>query len=135
MPELRDSFIYFIKTTKVEELLGLGVYLGVLEVKDAGGVGPVIGVDFDIIGYIYDKSKPILTTEDGEVVYDVLRDENNVPYWHANLLTPFSLDERARQMAAQSPTIAQAISKIPEFFVVDDSALARFPKNPARMFW
>lgn len=126
---------YYLRTTRpVGEVLALGCLLGVLEPKDGGGVGAAAGVTWQPIGTLPDSSVVVGQDADGSPRYDVIR-VGGAAAWHANLMCPFSLFERAQALSAANPALAAALELVEEFFVVGEDGRARAPSNPAFIFW
>lgn len=108
-------------------LIGLGVLLGAL--NDDGT--PKDNVAWDYIGYKLVGDAPAEGQPDTR---QVLKDGQGNKYVHVNVRTPFSVGERAGELAQQSPEIAQGLSQIGRFFVVDEDGQAALPEFPMRCF-
>jgi hypothetical protein len=126
---------YYIRcrAADVPQLLALGVLLGVLAEAEGAHVAAEPGIVWDVIGPVHEPTGE--TGEDGQPLSAPVCDADGVPYWHANLHTPFALLERAQQLAAEHPEIAEALGAIPRWFLVDAEGRARAPASPARVLF
>jgi hypothetical protein len=104
----------------------LGVIAMTYEAYDEDGepVGePTISAtDCGMLDYIGEIER------DGEVIVN----GDDVPYIHANLITPHNL--RALAIASTDPEIQAALADIAGWFVVDAEGNATIPNHPHRMF-
>lgn len=142
---------YAIRCTQadVPQLLALAERLGVLsphtdlEGNPTGGHG--LHSDrrggWDVLGTIYRPTGgTVRHTMPGGYEIEVPKteavcDEAGEPYWHANLRIDIDLAERAREMAAGDPEIAEALANLSRWFVIDpETGHARLPKSPARVW-
>jgi hypothetical protein len=106
----------------VPVLLVLGEMLGVLMPGEDGVHVVAPGCVWDVIGPVCDEAGPVV-------------DETGTPYWHANLFTPFVLRERAQEVAAARPEIAEALATIPRWFLSDADGNAVAPASPVRVLF
>jgi hypothetical protein len=77
-----------------------------------------------------------VTDEDGNVIklQRVIADPDGNPYIHANLRTTQDLRAVAEQLAADNPQMAEALSDLGRFFLLDEEGNARTPSSPQRVF-
>jgi len=59
-----------------------------------------------------------------------LTDENGNEYVHGNLTTTVDIFARAQEMAAEYPLLAEALSNLPRFIVVDADGKPKRPSRP-----
>ena len=131
---------YFLrcKQSDFPELVALGKLLGVIaEYKDDSGKLVQCGIngcDWDLVfgtGHLYEGTG-IFTEVDGVQVEQkrMIVDENGDAYLHINVLTRFYLGDKAREMAVDHPELAQALSSMGKYFLLDVEGKVRRPANP-----
>ena len=103
-----------------DRMIAIGVALGAITVEE-GVVTPTQGGVWDYIGEIVENDAPV-------------SDANGVPYIHINLRTPIALGETAQQMAQEHPEVAEGLSELGRFFLLDAEGNARAPSAPMRVF-
>jgi hypothetical protein len=121
---------YYLRTVNYPQLLEMGVKLGVLaiayEAYDEEGLpigdGAIYATDCGCLDYIGEISKD-------EVV---ITNPDDIPYIHANLITPH--DIKALAEASTDPEIQAALTDIAGWFVVDAEGNATIPNHPHRVF-
>lgn len=115
---------YYIRcrADDVPVLLVLGEMLGVLMLGEDGEHVAAPGCVWDVIGSVCDAA-------------GLVCDEAGVPYWHANLHTPFVLRERAQALAEARPEIAEALATIPRWLLADADGNATAPASPVRVLF
>lgn len=113
---------YFLrcKETDLAELAYLAESLGVVHSVDGVLMGKGM-TTWDYVGY--------KTNEQGEIVK-----QDGVPLVHINVRTPINVREKAEELAVSNPSIAQALSEIPRFFITDTEGNATAPEFPMRVF-
>lgn len=131
-------FDYFIRVAKADHqaMIELGVKLGALAVDKRGNVSAPGGA-WDWIGEIQRPTGETITTEDGlevPVMAPILGPDGE-PYLHANLRTPLHLGRKAREMAANDPSIAAALAQQGKWFVIGEDGQAAAPKQPHRVWF
>lgn len=116
------------------QLLALGHALGVIQTNE-GVVTATQGGCWVEIGTLPDPATAQVGFGELPVVYsDIRRDPQGRPYWHANLRTPIDIRAAAEALAIANPSIAEALSEVPKFFVTDAEGNATSPANPALVF-
>ena len=121
---------YYLRTINYPQLLDLGTRLGVIamtyEAYDEEGLpigeGTPYATDCGCLDYI------------GEIVRDevLIVNGDDVPYIHANLITPHDL--RALAMASDDLEIIAALADIAAWFITDELGNAIAPTHPHRVF-
>lgn len=132
---------YFLrcKQSDYAELITLGKMLGVIdEVADESGDSRVVGVnacDWDYRGELWEDDGTT-SVIDGVTVNNkrLIVDENGISYLHINILTRFDLGDKARAMAVDHPELAQALSNLGKFFLLDANGKIRPPNAPQCSF-
>jgi len=136
---------YFLrcKQNDFPELVALCKSLGIIaELTDHDTNQPRIcginGCDWDLVfgnGQLW-KGTGVFTEVEGALVEqkELIVDETGQPYIHINLLTRFDLGDRARAMAADHPELAQALSTMGKYFLLDENGKVRRPANPQCSF-
>lgn len=148
---------YFLrcKESDFPELVALGVLLGVIREVEMDGPD----VDRDDEGFPIDPNPPVKTEIigangcDWDLVFGtgklyegtgvftevngipieeshLIVDEMGHPYIHINILTRFDLGDRAREMAVNHPELAEALSNMGKYFLLDGEGKVRRPANP-----
>lgn len=93
------------------------------------------GGDWDYIGEIPEPTGVMIQTDEGEYPETApIADAKGTPYLYANLVTPLSLGALAQQMAEENPLIAEGMSNLPKYTLLDDQGDARLPSKPYRVF-
>ncbi|MDP2128182.1 MAG: hypothetical protein Q8K97_12480 [Pseudohongiella sp.] len=67
-------------------------------------------------------------------VVSPIKDSEGNAYLHGNLRTPINLRERAEEIAVENPSLAEAMSNLGQFFLLDGEGNARLPNNPHRVW-
>lgn len=144
----KDYFIR-VKQADVPTLFGLAQMLGVLApqkdmegeiIPGKFGIHPDRKGAWDVVGTISKPTGNTITIDGpGDTPMEVpemtpVLDEDNNPYWHANLRIDIDLAERAAELAPTTPQIAAGLSDVGRFFVVDEEGNAARPKQPAQVF-
>jgi len=116
---------YFLrcKQSDFPELVALGKLLGVID-EHEGHIHGINGCDWDLVfgtGQLYQNGALIV-------------DESGDPYLHINVLTRFDLGDKAREMAVDHPELAQALSSMGKYFLLDAEGKVRRPANPQCSF-
>jgi len=126
---------YFLrcKQSDFNELVSLGKLLGVID-EHEGHIYGINGCDWDLVfgtGQLYEGTGTF-TEVDGVQVEQkrLIVDENGDAYLHINLLTRFDLGDKAREMAVDHPELAQALSSMGKYFLLDAEGKVRRPANP-----
>ncbi|GAP37902.1 hypothetical protein ABXN37_22525 [Piscinibacter sakaiensis] len=133
-------YTYYLRCriADVPEMLALGVALGVLQqhTDDAGQVltrAPDDGSVWDPIGPIYRETGEV--DAEGMPVREPLLAPDGGEWWHANLISPVHLYQRAGQLAGEHPEIAGALQDLGRFFLLDEAGEPRKPAEPVRRLW
>lgn len=123
-------------------LLHLGEKLGAIalhyETDEEGNpigeptVSATQGGAWDYLGPIFEPTGE-LDSEGNEVMASI-KDEQGNEYLHANLITPVALGETALNMQGTDEEVAQALSHLNKFFLLDEQGNARAPSAPVRVF-
>lgn len=124
---------YFLRCRESQRprLLALGVQLGVLIRDEQGQHHAPPGAAWVEVGRICEvvggtPESPVVACKaapDGEL------------YWHANLMTPINLRQRAQALAAGNGDIAAALADVDSYFVTDPATgEAVRPAAPAVRF-
>ena len=126
---------YFLrcKQSDFNELVALGKILGVID-EHEGQIHGINGCDWDLVfgtGQLYEGTG-VFTEIDGIQAEQkrLIVDENGDAYLHINLLTRFDLGDKAREMAIDHPELAQALSSMGKYFLLDQDGKVRLPANP-----
>lgn len=91
-----------------------------------------------------DNSEHIYATEGGAwdfigPIHDAegvpLKDVDGIEYVHVNLATPINLIERASSLSNEDPEVAELLSQLQRFFLLDEQGNARAPSQPFRVFF
>lgn len=142
---------YFLRCAQsdIPNLHQLGALLGVLQCIERPFIIPatestdeIHGVETDWIavpGCLWDVieggiPQPLPANAPPDAVPEMKKDDEGNLLFHANVTTPFSLLERAQQLATNHPDLAQALSTIGRYFVVDADGKAVAPSQPYRIF-
>ena len=111
-------------------LIANGITLGAIQQDEDGNVSAINGA-WDYIGEIHEPTGEV--DEEGLPITAPITDEQGTPYLHANLKTPLDLLQVAQQMASQDQAIADGLTNLTSFFIIDSrTGLARFPNSPVR---
>jgi hypothetical protein len=129
---------YYLRSTTTDwpELLNLGVLLGEIQLDEQGNPH---GPGFVVVnhnGYVYKPTGETVTDEDDntiELTAPVLGPDG-LPYMHANLRTSQNLGEKAAELAESHPELAEALSNLGKYFLIDEEGKPRTPANPAWVF-
>lgn len=132
----------------VPQLYALAARLGALApltdlegnvLPDTYGLAPERRGGWDVIGPILRPTGQMVTVTapDGAPLevpeMAPVLDSDGVPFWHANLRIDMDLATRAAELAPSDPAIADGLSDLARWFVVnEETGRARLPKNPAR---
>jgi hypothetical protein len=127
-----DYFLRFLESD-LPEVRILGILLGELHDTEDDSL---VGNSFVLVGHLYEPTGETTTDEDGNVIklQRVITDPDGNPYIHANLRTNQDLKAVAEQLAADNPQMAEALSNLGRFFLLDEEGNARTPSNPQRVF-
>ena len=114
-------------------LIANGITLGAIQQDEDGNVSAINGA-WDYIGEIHEPTGETQTIDGVETpITAPITNDQGVPYLHANLKTPLDLLKVAQQMASQDQAIADGLSNLTSFFIIDSrTGLARFPNSPVR---
>jgi hypothetical protein len=113
-------------------MIALGVALGALADTE-GTITATGGGVWDVIGPVH---KPTGEQDaDGQPIMAALTDDDGREYLHANLTTPIDLRQRAEQIAADRPEVAEAMADLGRFFLLDAQGNARAPAQPHRVLF
>jgi hypothetical protein len=128
---------YYLRSTTTDwpELLNLGVLLGEITIGEDGNP---YGPSFVVVnhnGYVYKPTgeTAIVEGETVELTAPVLGPDG-LPYMHANLRTNQNLGEKAAELAESHPELAEALSNLGKYFLIDEEGKPRTPANPAWVF-
>jgi hypothetical protein len=128
---------YYLRSTTTDwpELLNLGVLLGEITIGEDGNP---YGPGFVVVnhnGYVYKPTGETAIVEDEtvELTAPVLGPDG-LPYMHANLRTSQNLGEKAAELAESHPELAEALSNLGKYFLIDEEGKPRTPANPAWVF-
>ena len=126
---------YFLRFTESDlpAVRQLGILLGELHDTDDGSL---VGNGFVLIGHLTKPTGETVTDEFGNVIElrRVITDPNGNPYIHANLRTNQDLRAVAELLAAEHPEMAEALSNLGRFFLLDENGQPRTPKQPQVVF-
>lgn len=140
---------YFVRALPADWplLVHLGEKLGALRVSqppvDENGepIGePTVSAAapgaWDFLGVIHKPTGNMIETEQGEVPETApVVDANGEAYWHANLRTTVNLGDVAQQLAESDPEVAEAMSQLGRFFLLDEAGQPRAPSAPHRVWF
>jgi hypothetical protein len=128
---------YYLRSTTTDwpELLNLGVLLGEIQLDEQGNPH---GPGFVVVnhnGHVYKPTgeTAIVEGETVELTAPVLGPDG-LPYMHANLRTSQNLGEKAAELAESHPELAEALSNLGKYFLIDEEGKPRTPANPAWVF-
>ena len=128
--------IYYIRTIAADypAMIEIGKVLGAITEAD-GIITATNGGCWDFIGPIHVPTGETTQTEMGpQPVMAPLLDPDGNEYIHVNLITPISLKETAIALAAAHPEVAEGLSNLGKYFLLDADGNARLPTNPHRVF-
>lgn len=123
---------YCIRTTpdKWGEVIEFGLLLGVIQQDEDLNVSVVQPGIWDYIGPIYAQTG---VDEDGFPVMESLKDANGVELLHANLITTARLRDRVLEIVTAHPELGEAMSRLGDYFLLDEAGNARLPNSPHRV--
>jgi len=123
---------YCIRTTpdKWGEVIEFGLLLGVIQQDEDLNVSVVQPGIWDYIGPIYVQTGVDL---DGFPVMGSLKDSEGAELVHANLTTLTNLRERALELVTAHPELGEAMSRLGDYFLLDEAGNARLPSSPHRV--
>ena len=131
------------KESDFPELVALGRMLGIIDAyhdldTNETRIYGINGCDWDLVfgtGKLY-KGTGIFTDVDGMSVEQktLIVDEDGLPYIHVNVNVRFDLGDKVRELAASKPELAQALSNLGKYFLLDAEGKPRRPANPQCSF-
>ena len=127
---------YYIRTTAEhwDEVISFGVLLGVIqEVERDDGSTVVVEKGPGCWHYIGPISVRVGGTDE-EPEFDTLKNEDGEEFIHANLRTTINIRERAMELVAENPDLSEAMSRLWDYFLLDELGQARPPNRPYCVF-
>jgi hypothetical protein len=127
--------IYYIRAIESDWPLveSLAIALGIAQRTEAG---ELVGQGWVYIGPVYKPTGETATVDGLTVELTApVRDPGGNLYLHANVVMDGSLRELAESKAVDNPELAEALSTVPRFFVVDENGQHTAPASPARVIF
>ena len=127
---------YYIRTTVAhwDEVISFGVLLGVIqEVEREDGSAVIVEKGPGCWHYIGPISIRVGGTDE-EPEFDTLKNLEGEEFIHANLRTTINIRERAMELVAENPDLSEAMSRLWDYFLLDELGQARPPNRPYCVF-
>ena len=123
---------YYIRTTATHwgEVIAFGKLLGVIQETEEGAIiekGPGC---WHYIGPISIR----VGGTDEEPEFDTIKNSEGDVLLHANLRTTINIRERAMELVETNPDLAEAMSRLGDYFFLDELGQARPPNRPYCVF-
>ena len=127
---------YYIRTTEDhwDEVISFGELLGAIrQVEREDGSTVIIEKGPGCWHYIGPISVRVGGTDE-EPEFDTLKNSEGEELLHANLRTTINIRERAMELVETNPDLAEAMSRLGDYFFLDELGQARPPNRPYCVF-
>lgn len=127
---------YYIRTTADhwDEVISFGELLGAIrQVEREDGSTVIIEKGPGCWHYIGPISIRVGGTDE-EPEFDTIKNSEGDVLLHANLRTTINIRERAMELVETNPDLAEAMSRLGDYFFLDELGQARPPNRPYCVF-